>query len=583
MNRLKLIIALAGLSLTFYACQDDFLDRNPLDETTEAAFFKKPGDFIVYVNRFHPQLGPTAVGASESPHGRSPGHSWGDVQTDVQITNSSLPEHFLGLSTISDGPDYNFGDAYEDVRRVNYLLEHSRKWAGEFDDIKQAVGEAHYFRAFFYWNLLRNYGDVPWIDEVLTMESPELQGSRDPRNVIADNIIADLDTASTYLMTERGNGYSRLNKWFALLLQSRVALYEGTWEKYHAGTPFGASNADPAKYLNKAAAAAKEIMDSGLYSLHTTGNPESDYYNTFNWRDHTNNPEAMRWVKMDVSLDITAHRKLFTLATPDSKGLTKSLVDQYLCTDGQPIAVSSLYQGDNTIEEEAMNRDPRFAQTIWTQGSVWYKYADGRIEYYSEAFDRLFQDNIYASPTGYQQRKEYLELVQYHSSQEEESPTITARYAEVLLNYAEAKTELGTLSQEDLDISINLLRDRVAMPHLVLGSITTDPNWQYPDLSGIINEVRRERLVELVSEDFRQDDLFRWAAMKYLIGSRPIGAKAAQFNNDPLLPVTAEGNIDILKNSFPNGYQFNLGRDYLWPIPEGELILNPALGQNPGW
>ena len=410
-----------------------------------------------------------------------------------------------------------------------------------------------------------------------------LHGSRDPRNVIADNIIADLDTAAMYLMTERGNGYSRLNKWFALLLHSRVALYEGTWEKYHAGTDFAPASPNPDKYLSKAAAAAKEIMDSGLYSLHNTGNPGSDYYNTFNWRDNTNNPEVMRWTKMDVSLDITAHRKLFTLATPDSKGLTKSLIDQYLCIDGDPIEVSPLYQGDNTIEDDATDRDPRFAQTVWTQGSVWYKYADGRIDYYSKAFDRLFQDNIYASPTGYQQRKEYLEIGEYHSSQEEESPTVNDRYAEALLNYAEALAELGTLTQADLDISINLLRDRVAMPHLILSSITTDPNWQYPDLSPIINEVRRERLVELVSEDFRWDDLFRWAAMKYLIGTRPIGAKAAQFNNDPGLPVTEDGNLDIFRNAFPNGFQFNLGRDYLWPIPEGQRILNPNLGQNPGW
>ena len=576
MNKLKLLIVLAGLSMPFQSCQDNFLDRYPLDETTEASFFKQPGDFIVYVNRFHYQPG-------EEGQGQNPGDSWGDVQTDIQITNNSLPDHFLGLSTINSGPDYNFGDAYQDVRRVNYLLEHARKWTGEFDDIKQAVGEGHYFRALFYWHLLRNYGDVPWIDKVLTMDSPELFGARDPRTLIADNIIADLDTASMYLMTDRGDGYSRLNKWFALLLQSRVGLYEGTWEKYHAGTPFAASNANPDKYLTKATAAAKEIMDSGLYSIYTTGHPESDYYNTFNWRDYTNNPEAMRWTKMDVSLDITAHRKLFTLATPDSKGLTKSLVDQYLCTDGQPIAVSSLYQGDNTIEDEAVNRDPRFPQTVWTQGSVWYKYDDGRIEYYSKAFERLFQDNIYASPTGYQQRKQYLELVKYQSSQEEESPTINDRYAEVLLNYAEAKAELGTLSQGDLDLSINVLRDRVAMPHLMLDNIANDPNWQYPDLSPLINEVRRERLVELASENFRWDDLFRWAAMKYLIGTRPIGAKADQFNHDPGLPVSADGHLDIFKNAFPNGYQFNLDRDYLWPIPESELTLNPNLGQNPGW
>jgi starch-binding outer membrane protein, SusD/RagB family len=565
MNKIKSIIILTGLSMVFYSCQEDWLDRDPLDQVTEAAFFKKPGDFMVYVNRFHPQTGGT--------------YSWGDVQTDVQITNNSLPERLLGLSTINSGPGYSYGD----IRRVNYVIGKAHEWQGEFNDIKQAVGEAHYFRALFYWGLLRNFGSVQWIDKVLTMESPELFGTRDPRDLIADNIIADLDTAAMYLMTDRGNGYSRLNKWFALLLQSRVALYEGTWQKYHAGTPFGVSNANPQKYLNKAAAAAKEIMDSGIYSLHSTGNPGSDYYNTFNWRDNTNNPEAMRWTKMDVTLNITAHRKLFTLATPDAKGLTKELVDQYLSTDGLPIAVSPLYQGDNTIENEAKNRDPRFAQTIWTQGSVWYDFEDGRITYYTTAFNRLFQDNIYSTPTGYQQRKQYLELIKYHSSQEEESPTVNARYAEVLLNYAEAKAELGTLTQEDLNISINRLRNRVAMPHLMLNNIVHDPNWQYPDLSPIINEVRRERLVELVSENFRQDDLFRWAAMKYLIGKRPIGAKSAQFNNDPKLPVTADGHLDIFKNAHPNGYQFKLDRDYLWPIPESQRTLNPMLGQNPGW
>ncbi len=573
MNKLTLTIVLAGVSLIFCACQDEWLDRYPLDETTEASFFKKPADFTVYMNRFHLMLA----------EGRNPGDSWGDVQTDVQITNNSLPEHFLGLSTINDGPGYNWGECYEDIRRANYLIEKARAWEGEFDEIKQAVGEAHFFRAYVYWNLLRNYGAAQWIDKVLTMDSPELYGERAPRNVIADNIIADLDTAAMYLIAERGDGYSRLNKWFALLLQSRVALFEGTWEKYHAGTPFGVDNPNPQKYLNKSVEASQAIMESGLYSLHNTGNPESDYYNTFNWRDNTNNPEVMRWTKMDVSLDITAHRKLFTLATPDSKGLTKSLVDQYLCIDGDPISVSDLYDGDNTIEDEARNRDPRFAQTVWTQGSVWYKYSDGRIDYYDKAFDRLFQDNIYASPTGYQQRKEYLEIVEYHSSQEEESPTVNERYAEVLLNYAEALTELEILTQHDLDISINLLRDRVGMPHLDMNNITHDEDWAYPDLSDIINEVRRERLVELVSEDFRRDDLYRWAAMKYLIGKRPIGAKAAQFNNDPGLPVTEDGNLDIFRNAFPDGFQFKLNRDYLWPIPESQRILNPKLGQNPGW
>ncbi|HZH73038.1 MAG TPA: RagB/SusD family nutrient uptake outer membrane protein, partial [Mariniphaga sp.] len=154
---------------------------------------------------------------------------------------------------------------------------------------------------------------------------------------------------------------------------------------------------------------------------------------------------------------------------------------------------------------------------------------------------------------------------------------------EVLLNYAEAKMELGTLTQEDLDISINLLRDWVAMPHLQLDNIAHDPNWRYPDLSPIVNEIRRERLIELASENFRMDDLLRWAAMKYLIGERGTGAKADQFKHDPGLPTTPDGYLDVFQNVFPNGYQFKLDRDYLWPIPESQRTLNPNLGQNPGW
>lgn len=565
MNYKKLIISLIGLCAILPACQEDWLNREPLDQVTEAAFFNSPQDFIVYVNRFHPSTGGT--------------FSWGDHHTDVLIMDNNVPSRIGGESTIHDGPGYGYGN----IRRVNYLLEQTRKWEGDFEEIKQATGEAHYFRAYYYWGLLRNFGDVHWVDEVLTMDSPELYGTRDPRNVIADNIIADLDTAAMYLKPDRGDGYSRLPKWFALLLQSRVALYEGTWQRYHDGTVYGVDNANPDKYLNKAAAAAEEIMNSGLYELHSTGDPENDYYNTFNWRDFTDNSEAMRWTKMDLAHDIDAGRKLFYMAYPYHRGLTKELIDQYLCIDGDPIAISDLYQGDYTIEDEVVNRDPRMDQTIFTQNNPIYIYEDGTVEYYDVKFERIFQDITHSGPTGYHQRKHYYAYREYHHTQHEETPTLNDRYAEVLLNYAEAKAELGTLTQADLDISINLLRDRVAMPHLMLGNITHDPDWRFPDLSPLINEIRRERLVELVSENFRMDDLFRWAAMKYIIGTRGVGAQAHQFHHDPGYPVNEDGYLDMYMDHYPNGYQFNLDRDYLWPIPESQIRLNPVIVQNPGW
>ncbi len=162
-------------------------------------------------------------------------------------------------------------------------------------------------------------------------------------------------------------------------------------------------------------------------------------------------------------------------------------------------------------------------------------------------------------------------------------PGIIYRYGEVLLNFAEAKAELGTITQDDIDKSIKKLRDRVAMPNLILAAITADPKWDFPTLSPIINEVRRERRIELASEGLRFDDIMRWAAADELIvGKRPRGFKASQLATNPY-PVDAEGFLDPYQQKLPAGYGFKIGRDYLNAIPKDQLLLNPELVQNPGW
>jgi hypothetical protein len=167
--------------------------------------------------------------------------------------------------------------------------------------------------------------------------------------------------------------------------------------------------------------------------------------------------------------------------------------------------------------------------------------------------------------------------------QYEETPGIIYRYAEVLLNFAEAKAELGTITQDDIDKSIKKLRDRVGMPNLILSEITVDPNWDFPTLSPIINEVRRERRIELAAEGYRFDDIMRWAAADELIvGKRPHGFMASQLATNPY-PVDANGFLDPYKQKLPAGYGFKIGRDYLNAIPKDQLLLNPALVQNPGW
>src|SRR5690606_866739 len=187
------------------------------------------------------------------------------------------------------------------------------------------------------------------------------------------------------------------------------------------------------------------------------------------------------------------------------------------------------------------------------------------------------------APTGYVIQKGYNPNMEYHVQQYEETPSILYRYGEVLLNYAEAKAELGELTQQDLDKTINLLRKRVGMPDLEIGNISPDPNWSFPDLSPMINEIRRERRVELMAEGFRWDDIARWAAAdELIIGQRPKGFKAAQLEKNPFT-VDSEGFLDPFQKAIPNGYGFVEGRDYLSSIPGSEIVLNPDLTQNPGW
>jgi len=229
------------------------------------------------------------------------------------------------------------------------------------------------------------------------------------------------------------------------------------------------------------------------------------------------------------------------------------------------------------------NRDPRFFQTFGMPGSPWVITSGGDVTNYDALYAMLNQGLEQYAPSGYVLRKGYDDRAIYQIPQYEETPGIIYRYGEVLLNFAEAKAELGTITQDDIDKSIKLLRDRVGMPNLILAAVTADPEWDFPTLSPIINEVRRERRIELAAEGFRFNDIMRWAAADELIvGKRPHGFKAAQLAVNPY-PVGADGFLDPYQQKLPAGYGFKIGRDYLNAIPKDQLILNPALVQNPGW
>lgn len=551
------------------------LNRFPLDRVSTENYWKTRNDLDLYVNQFYPTFNPSFTDQLQTVFSY-------DMQTD-DFTYAQANARLRGSRTVPSTGGWGYGN----IRSINYFFDNYRKCEEPFESYQEIVGAAHFFRARFYYNLVREYGDVPYFSKTLATDSEELYMARTPRSQVIDSIIADLDHAIDYLPAGKQSGGTRLSSDIALLFKSRVCLYEGTWEKYQTGV-FGVSTPNPTKYLTLAAEAAEALIQSGRYAVYSKGIPQWNYF-FFAEVDYANNSEVLFWKKHDLDLGL-GHPQQFQIATGKGGGigLTKTFVESYLCTDGKPISQSPLYQGDGDLITVTTHRDPRLMQTIFTPGFPLQVINGDTTRFVRPAVDQAAHT---VCPTGYQLNKTLNFDPIHHKSLDTFNDGFTGwilfRYAEALLNYAEAKAELGTITQQDIDRSIKLLRDRVGMPNLIISDIPNDPNWLFPDLSPVINEIRRERRVELVAESFRWDDIARWAAAdEVIVGRRPLGGK---FNSTDYPDLSAEdyrltdGYFDPLKDQLPDGYGFVLDRDYLSPISTQELTLNSNLKQNPGW
>lgn len=588
MQLLKIFTA-ATIVLSAVCCKKDVLEQTPKTNISDADFWKSTNDLKLYCNNFYNNYLPYYGGYGTIGIFGSDADQGSDNMITMTYNKALNGERTLPASASAAGW------SWDALRNINHFFDNYKKVNASAENVNPYVGEALFFRANYYYGMLRTFGDLPWISRELNPASSDLYNERLPRNVIVDSILLDLDNALAYLPSKAKQEASRINKEVAMLLQARIALYEGTWEKYHAGTDFGVRGSDGNKYLNKAAAVSEALIALNIYSLDNMATGQANgYWQLFNQTDYSGSSEVMFWRKYDKSLGITHNWHRYTISGA-GRGLTKNLVDAYLCTDGKPISVSPLYKGDDSLRSVVLNRDPRLVQTIYvnddkhTVTSNQPGGADNKI-FTVPSFD---QANETKPATGYQCYKGHNpDYYQQYAGDQGTTGCIIFRYAEALLIFAEAKAELGTLTQADVDKSINLLRTRVGMPALNISSIVPDPKWEFPELTGIVNEVRRERRIELACEGYRHDDIFRWAAAGKLIkGWQPQGAKKAQWINTvpesqlTSYPVDANGYIVLYSNLSPmaNGYQFNVNRDYLSPMPTNEIQLNPTLKQNPGW
>jgi hypothetical protein len=577
MKRIFIIIVIfLGTGLSFSSCNKDFLDLTPLDQISDPEFWKTDQDLELYMNGMYSVLpGWLASGSGGNP--------LLDAGTDMAISVGL----WLGTKNRLDGainiPSSGGGWSWTNVRNVNYFLANSeRVKSGALKD--HYIGEAYFFRAFNYFNLLKQFGDLPIVKVPLTVNDKDaLNGPRSSRTDVVNFILADLDMAASKLKKKSEVPAQRISKDIALLFKSRVALYEGTWEKYHLNDPFKGKT-DGKAFLTAAAAAAKAVMDGGTYRL-STGNPSQVYYELFNQVNLSSNSEILLWRSYSSAQGDAFTNQLWNW--PHGSGYTQDMVRMYLCTDGLPVGLSPLYQGERDIRDVVRNRDPRFVQTVMNPGDpVTITLRNDTTKYTLPLLG-----GAQTGPTGYESQKfRRPQLDPATGGASGELAYIVFRYAEALLNYAEAKAELGELTQADVNLSINVLRARVGMPNMVLASIATDPNW--PDygyaLTKDLQEIRRERAVELMSEGFRFDDIMRWAAHKLVVGKRP---KGAFYSNEikaayPNLAVDAGNFLDPFRTALigpGSTWGFNPARHYLLPIPINELTLNTSMVQNPGY
>ncbi len=591
---LKICMVVVATVLSF-SCNDAFLDRQPLDEISNDSFWNTENDMAVYNNRIYDLAKnddnvPILMGHDDG----FDSHKYGIWYLDG-FSDNTAPRHSRSLNyqriragayNAPNSPgDQWFGyKGWDFLRTINVGMDNYDRVPISDDKKNKYIGEARLFRGWFYADKVSKFGNVQWVDTELNIDDEDiLYGGRDDRDMVMGKVLEDLNFATTWLPDNWGDGNApgRLNRWCALLVKARVCLFEGTWQKYHGG-----SNAD--MWLTEAANATKELMDNGPYSLYQSGDPSNSYNAIHRMKDLSGNPEVLYWRRYEAGI-FTNHVQSYHRGYVG--GATKSMVEDYLCTDGKPITISPLYKGDAVYEDIFENRDPRLRQTIlYPADQPIYQYGNHDFDVYP--YPRIQgMSGGQSSTTGYHIIKVFEHDAAYASYNSSSTPAIILRYAEALLIYAEAKAELGTIAQEDLDVSINLLRDRVGMPHLMM-DVEMDPRYANDGVSALISEIRRERRVELFMEGFRYDDLRRWGQGKKLevkdYGMRWDAANRNMIdpNGEVTIGVGMVDGVEYLEVYKGTDFEtpvFDESKNYLWPIPVNSLAQNPALGQNPGW
>lgn len=570
-------VALA-VAVSFSSCTKELLDKEPIGELTDPAFWNSESNIRTYSFGFY----------NSYFKGYGSGFTWAKYFSGESLNDDFAPttptQFTLNVPTSGGGwsptlpatqTPTGVTSYYSRIRKANHFIA-SIPLAKLSKDVENNwIGVGRFLRALEYASFVNAFGDVPYIDRVLAENDPEMYRERDARTFVMDKVLEDFKFAAENVRPTATSDKLEIDRNVVLAHMSRIFLFEGTWLKYH--------NIDATRaktYLEAAKWAANEVIKTGKFALN------ADYRGLFTSEDLKGNSEIILY--RQYTDGVLSHSLLSYNNLEVQTGISKNAVDNFLGADGLPIALSKVYQGDTNISNVLANRDPRLQATVGAELRIMNMFSN-------------------YSSTGYVTHKFLNEAIKNTvnatgSKNTTDAPVI--RYGEVLMNYAEAAAELGNLTQADLDLSINVLRARkgVNLPKLqVLGGQPAVNDVVYDDpardksVSSLLWEIRRERRSELIFEGFRRDDLRRWKKLTY-----------ADTELNPSINLGAYINLDDYKNDLKGIYINSTGRKgyivpapaaatqrrvldkyYLDPIPIDQITLyqqnGKTLTQNPGW
>ncbi len=615
MKKISYIFTAALAALTMVSCEG-FLTKAPETAMSPSSFFKTEADLELWTNKFYSDI-LEDTGIVETYSDDMMGGSLNTLQKGTRTASSKS----WSVPSVNSSGYISSNGTFTPLMNINYFLEQSGNCPDEAVREKYN-GVAYFFRAYFYFKMVRQYGDMPWYDYVIgSADTESLNKPRDPRGYVMMKVLEDCDKAYERLPEKWGNGpLFHVSKDAAMALKARAALFEGTFRKYHGGSEYvpeetetyGDVTISSEWFLRQAVSAAEKVMGKkSMYTGSTMGiaaNAKNASYREYFVLEDADPTETIlaRCYKGDETAMIR-HGIQFDMKN-GKRSATQRFVNHYLKKDGTAYTEAEL----STMQyfDHFQGRDPRMAQTIHGPAYV----AVGETAHEQLSWERTL--------SGYR-------IIKFISDASHEGATTSTsdfalfRYGEVLLNYAEAKAELGELTDGDVKNTIDVIRARVGMDAMETVPTTVDPLMEkyYPNAKGTqlaaILEVRRERTVELCFEGFRQWDLLRWKEGKWIVPSTTKGFSGLYFpalgeydldkdgkmdiciykGAKPATTAPAANVFEIANNwSLSNGdsgfltyyaaenYVWNEGRDYLWPIPEDQRqITNYALSQNPGW